>query len=158
MTYPRRLLLLLLLYHLSKEHYITTAAQQEGEMLAGVVRRIENSSNDSGNHLEQSKDCFIHFQGLSFQVRYYQLSLFMLFASTFSIREIVISIKHNELRGALLCHCCLCVSLTCSGNECHLHMLVETAAISADSHVCAGLLSRVRKELGVNKKEESGYT
>lgn len=60
--------------------------------------------------------------------------------------------------------CCCCVTAACVspwpalGNECHLHMLVETAAISADSHVCSGLLSRVRNQLGVNKRKESAYT
>ena len=60
--------------------------------------------------------------------------------------------------------CCCCVTAACVSpwptlaNECHLHMLVETAAISADSHVCSGLLSRVRNQLGVNKRKESAYT
>ena len=55
--------------------------------------------------------------------------------------------------------CCCCVTAACvspwpePGNECHLHMLVETAAISADCHVCSGLLSRVRNQLGVNKRK-----
>lgn len=45
-----------------------------------------------------------------------------------------------------------------AGNENHLHMLVETSAISADSHVCSGLLSPFEKQLEVNKRKQSAYT
>lgn len=67
-------------------------------------------------------------------------------------------------------HClCFCLNFQLSStesqvlpllvfNECHLHMLVETSAISADSHVFSGLLSWFRKQLGVNKRKESTYT
>lgn len=57
-------------------------------------------------------------------------------------------------KSGLLCERCLCVSFwpalvmsvicTC---------LWSPAAISADSHVCSGLLSRVEKQLGVNREE-----
>lgn len=91
---------------------------------------------------------------------YCHFSLFVYASvSTSSRGQIVISIHHNEARRVLLlCNYCICIFLTCAGNECHLHMLVETSAISADSHVCSGLLSRVEKQLGVNKRKESAYT
>lgn len=74
--------------------------------------------------------------------------------SNFSRGQIVVSIKCNGSREVLLlCNCWLCIFLTCVGNECHPHMLVETSAISADSHVCSGLLSRVEKQLGVNRRK-----
>ena len=57
-------------------------------------------------------------------------------------------------KPVLLCKRCLCVSFwpalvmsaicTC---------LWSPAAISADSHVCSGLLSRVEKQLGVNREK-----
>lgn len=65
---------------------------------------------------------------------------------------------NQAAREVLLCNCCLRIFLTRAGNECHLHMLVEPSAISADSHVCSGLLSRVEKQLGVNRRKESAYT
>lgn len=67
---------------------------------------------------------------------------------------------HNKPKAKRCCCATagLHISLTCAGNECHLLMLVETSAVSADSHVCSGLLSWVEKQLEVNKRKQSLYT
>lgn len=66
--------------------------------------------------------------------------------------NIVIQIKHG---CCFCCCCCLTSPLTRVGNKCHLHMILETSATSADSHVCSGLLFRVWKQPLVNKRKQS---
>lgn len=72
--------------------------------------------------------------------------------SNFSGGQIVIAMEHSEVREALLRDFSQQIVLTWAGNDCHLLMLVQISAISADSHVCSGLLSQIEKQLGANRR------
>lgn len=133
-------------------------------ILAGVIRGI-TTGGDSGNYQGQNYDCsassvwYMLFITFSFPLVAVFIVIFhCLFMLSSQLSPGGKSLFQSSITEPEKWCCVTSASVSSWPNECHLHMLVETSAISADSHVCSGLLSWVEKQLGVNKRKESAYT
>lgn len=84
----------------------------------------------------------------------YKIGCFFSHLSVHQVERFCVSITAREVLCFFLFSLSVHIALTCAGNECHLLMLVETSAASADSHVCSGVVM-LAWETARGKQEEN---